>query len=61
MKITVIITEEDLKAMIRERLVKELPEVPEGQFNISYEVSSKVNYKNEWEAGRMRATVTYDK
>ncbi len=63
MKIDIVITEKDLRAMVIDRIVKELGEAGSKLIDedVQIEVKSSQNYKSEWERAVFRARVSVDR
>ncbi|MDF2873355.1 MAG: hypothetical protein K0R22_38 [Sporomusa sp.] len=56
-KISVEYTEEDLKQLIREDLLRKMPGIKIERHSISIETKSKQNYRSEWESAAFRGKV----
>ncbi len=57
MKIEIVLTEEDLKELVKGKIASMIDKDVDTQ-DISIEVKSKQNYKAEWENAKFRATDT---
>lgn len=57
MNIEIVLTEQDLKKLVREHL-SEVLNVPLADNDINIKVKSKQNYKAEWEEAAFKATVS---
>lgn len=62
MKLQIEITEKDLRAMVLERIQKDLGDAGSklDESDVTIEVKSKQNWKSEWERAEFRARVEVD-
>ena len=55
MKIEILLTEEDLKELVKDK-IESMIDKDINSYDIKIEVKSKQNYKAEWESAAFRAT-----